>query len=537
MVIIGRLISTDKSSTRKYGTHEIILSVQNGFNNPYFDVDLQFVFIRPDGSEVKVDGFYDGKNSFKGRAYCDQVGKWCWISSANHQELNNQQGEFRVISSLLKGKLRIDTEDPHQFVYDNGDWFLHIGDTAYRYPVDTEPNWKEYIDQAADAGFTKIRVWPCQDRRKVQALFQYDRKFLNLCYWQEIDRRLRYALNQYPHIIFQFIIFGKDVMEVKRYADGDREASLAIRYAQARFSSFANITWCLSNDFWLIGGANDHVEGDGQDVIYKKDLIKGLKKAGQDLWEREPWGTLITNHQSRFSGYMFIDEPWSEIITLEDLGQVGGNVFSSFLKKGNCPVILDEDRYEYWRAPQYDRYFFRRLMWSSLLSGGHATYGGLKTYEQYDGNLSGIYGYFNACEDGKLQNGAHDFIQIHKFFKDTGLTLMGMVPDDTIAGNQPLLYKVIRSEEKDLFIIYLANPDIYQDHAPDGFNGYYADEFAAPADSKPSVSIDIADGSFRSSWFNPLTGEWSRREIVSGGKHCIVKAPDSGDWVLLVEMV
>ncbi len=47
-----------------------------------------------------------------------------------------------------KGKLRGHRIDSYQFQYDNGDWFLHIGDTGYRYVVDTEPEWKAYIDQA-----------------------------------------------------------------------------------------------------------------------------------------------------------------------------------------------------------------------------------------------------------------------------------------------------------------------------------------------------------------------------------------------------
>jgi hypothetical protein len=33
-------------------------------------------------------------------------------------------------------------------MYDNGEWFLHIGDTGYRYVVDTEPEWQRYLDQA-----------------------------------------------------------------------------------------------------------------------------------------------------------------------------------------------------------------------------------------------------------------------------------------------------------------------------------------------------------------------------------------------------
>ena len=43
---------------------------------------------------------------------------------------------------------------------------------------------------------------------------------------------------------------------------------------------------------------------------------------------------------------------------------------------------------ESYISPKHDRYFFRRLMWASLLSGGHATYGGLATYEAFAGTIS-----------------------------------------------------------------------------------------------------------------------------------------------------
>ena len=38
----------------------------------------------------------------------------------------------------LPGKLRKHPDDPFQFARDDGSWFLHLGDTGYRYVVASE---------------------------------------------------------------------------------------------------------------------------------------------------------------------------------------------------------------------------------------------------------------------------------------------------------------------------------------------------------------------------------------------------------------
>ena len=76
-------------------------------------------------------------------------------------------------------------------------------------------------------------------------------------------------------------------------------------------------------------------------------------------------------------------------------------------------------------------------MWGSLLSGGHATYGGLRTFEPYDGDLKGVQGYYEACRDGKLRCGGHDFNLVHRFFADRNLTLVGLTPNDDAVGETP----------------------------------------------------------------------------------------------------
>jgi hypothetical protein len=192
ILIIGLLsIDTCFGETKTYphrGFSEVSLKTGGKIINPYLDVKFEVVFERPDRSKVVVDGFYDGQSTFKARAYCGKIGRWQWRSSSNIEELDKKSGSFEVKASSLKGKLRLHMKDPRQFAYDNGQWFLHIGDTGYRYVTQTEPKWREYIDQAAKMGANKIRTWFCQGRSDVQVLFANERRELNLAYWQEIDK-------------------------------------------------------------------------------------------------------------------------------------------------------------------------------------------------------------------------------------------------------------------------------------------------------------------------------------------------------------
>ena len=498
------------SASEHRGMQEITLTASPEFGNPYFDVDLTVIFTRPDGSEISVEGFYDGGSTFKARAYCDTIGNWRWRSVSNNPGLSDKTGSFLVIPSSRKGKLRKHPQDSRQFAYDNGEWFLHIGDTGYRYVTATEPKWKEYIDQAAQMGATKIRTWFCQGRSDVQILFANDRTELNLPYWREMDRRIAYAFENHPDVILKLIPYGEDTEELRRYGSGDEASKLIARYAQARFSAFPNVIWCVSND---------------RDVVRKTKLTgrqvnyDTINQIAQDMADREPWNTLLTNHQSRFNGYSFVDEAWSDIITIEDMDQVDGKIILEYRAKGDDPVINDEDRYEHYRNPQHDRYFFRRLMWASLLSGGHATYGGLRTYEPYDGDLQGVQGYYDGVKAGKLENGADDFIHIHKFFADAGITLVNMTPDDSLVGDDAKKWKCIHSS--DTFIIYLANPT---DSTP---------ETDDEAETIPDVKVQLPEGVFAVKWFDPSAGVWQHGEDVEGNEK-LLTAPDRGDWLLLL---
>ncbi|MBD3378596.1 DUF4038 domain-containing protein [candidate division KSB1 bacterium] len=503
-----------KETAPHYGVYQVQFSHSHLNFDPYLEHDLAVEWTQPDGETITCEAFYDGEGIFKARAYCRQRGEWRWRSVSRHSHLDGKFGSFTVIPSQLQGKLQISKQDPYQFVYDNGTWFLHIGDTGYRYVVQSEPFWRDYIDQAAKSGITKIRTWFCQSRSTVEHLFVQDRSAPHLDYWQEIDRRIIYALEKYPHIILQLIPYGEDTEELKRYAQGDQMSQWVARYSQARWSAFPNIYWCVSNDRQIV--QNPPLKG-------RQILASTIDRIGRDMFRQETWNTLITNHQARFSGYDFLDAYWSQIITLEDLDQVAGTIIQEYRPKGSHPVINDEDRYECYRDAGNKRYFFRRLMWASLLSGGHATYGGLRTYEAYDGgDRRGVQGYYDACERGTLAQGAHDFNHIHEFFKKSGLDLIGMQPDDGFVSGDSLHFKCCHDDTD--ILIYCANPT---GSTPRTDN---------PAAKKPQITVKLSAEKTLQTWFNPRTGEWRNGKDVSAGEH-ILEPPGNdrinwGDWLL-----
>ena len=156
-------------------------------------------------------------------------------------------------------------------------------------------------------------------------------------------------------------------------------------------------------------------------------------------------------------------------------------------------------------------------MWASLLSGGHTTYCGTVTFEAYDGKLRGIQGYYDAARAGKLE-GFQDFLNLHLFFNDTGLTLVGFEPDDAFVGGRPAHRKCTRTENA--AIIYLANP---------GGDEPKRDDMS---DLVPDVTIGVERDSV-ARWFDPRTGLWQGPIDLAAGVQTLV-APDAGDWVLLL---
>jgi hypothetical protein len=70
--------------------------------------------------------------------------------------------------------------------------------------------------------------------------------------------------------------------------------------------------------------------------------------------------------------------PWVDIVTLQTLDEFKG-VAAAAWRRFNKPVVMEEDRYEHYRNPGGDiPAWYRRFFWANIVSGAHATYGGVQ---------------------------------------------------------------------------------------------------------------------------------------------------------------
>ena len=136
------------------GCHEISFEGTDETNN---ELPLLVAYTLPSGVIKTSRGFATGDGLMKARCYLSEEGRWQW-EAKNLAGRCIGTGEFRTEESPLPGKLAISKADPRQLQYDSGKWYLHFGDNAHRFFHESESLWKAYIDQAAQAGFNRIRT-------------------------------------------------------------------------------------------------------------------------------------------------------------------------------------------------------------------------------------------------------------------------------------------------------------------------------------------------------------------------------------------
>lgn len=144
-----------------YELHEIVLTAEETYENPYTQVAL-WVELEGPGFSGKVSGFWNGGNEFRVRMVATQPGVWKWksYSNQNDQGLRDQSGSFRAVEWSETEK----TENPNRlgFVkatgngralqYADGTPFFMLGDTwwaasTWRFPLKGIEPALDYVPQ------------------------------------------------------------------------------------------------------------------------------------------------------------------------------------------------------------------------------------------------------------------------------------------------------------------------------------------------------------------------------------------------------
>lgn len=513
------VISSGTQTAKRGGCHELEFSGDHVVTAKVPALPLNITYTLPSGARIAAKAFARADGKAVSRCYLAESGEWSWEAKSSAGK-GVASGTLLVEDSKLPGKLRVSAKDTRQFVTDSGTFFLHLGDTAETLLTISEPTWKAYIDQAAQAGFTKIRVRLTESPDSTANFYDSNRRSLNFPFFDQVEERLSYALGRYPHIQFQVDLFAHDRDELERFEEGDPATHLFVQYVAERFSPLPNVHWYLASE---IDPAKDSAV-----------TLQAISRLGKSVFEQSPWHSLITCGQPRFANFLFDREKWCGYASLKNLGQVDGSYTLANKALTQKPMVLDADRSEYDQAPLLPRYYFRRLFWGVILSGGHATYHGMNSSGLGSGHRAGIVPYYDSCHSGRLKMGAHDIAHITAFLKATDTSLEGWISDDAITGNKPLQTKAMRSSTSDTCIVYIANPDLYEGHTGKDGEGFYTDERASASDIFTTFNLELPFSMGIAKWFNPSTGEWKGQVDITKAS-TIFLTPEPGDWVLWIQ--
>ena len=279
----------------QWATHEITLTAEGTFDNPYTDVQVKATFLSNTGDTLTRPAFWDGGSTWKIRFAPPEAGrKWQWHTVASPADAGlTQEGTFKSIpytsenALLAEGLLRI-SPGKRNMVHQSGKSFLVVGDTPWALPFRaTIEQATIYAEDRQQKGFNAALLMTIQpdmyaegpDARNTSEGFA--RGFadlqdghineMNPGYFKYLDTLITVLIDHEIVPVYQPVFhgFGWKGLEVLGNHIEPQEYVRYTRYLMARYGSQPAL--------WLIAGDNG-----GDDP--------GVKEAGEMLQTEDAYG-------------------------------------------------------------------------------------------------------------------------------------------------------------------------------------------------------------------------------------------------------
>lgn len=354
--------------TRQWDPLEVRLSGPS-HGNPFVDVELDAVFTRPDGTRVRVGGFYDGDGAYVVRPLADAVGTWRFATRSTARSLDGISGAVEVSPAPVgaHGPVRV---DGFHFRHADGTRHRPLGTTAYAWTHQSGELQQQTLRTLADAPFTKVRMCVFPKSYLYNANEPDDFPFrgtlaggfdptrFDPAHFRRLERRIAdlAALGiQADLILFHaydrwgFCDLGPAVDE--RY----------VRYVVRRLTGFANVWWSMANEY---------------DLLWSKD-IDDWERLAAVVGEEDPFGHLNSIHNCR--PFYDHDRPWITHVSAQrvDVYRTAENT-DQWRERWGKPVVIDECAYEGdidqgWGNITGEE--MTRRFWEGAVRGGYVGHG------------------------------------------------------------------------------------------------------------------------------------------------------------------
>lgn len=259
----------------------------------------------PKGLRMTVPGFYNGRGTWTVRIAPTVVGQWSLVTSCADPDLDKQKTVFSCVpnpNDAIHGGLRVDSDHPSQFVYEDGTRLLPMGyECDWLWAMDSaDPQLSTvnpFLDKIAGYGFNFIILnayaqdtsWrkghTGDDDFGPPPLYAWegtndkpDYSRFNLAYWQHYDRVIdaMYRRGIVAHILLR--VYNK---QVNWPINGSAEDDLYYQWMIARYAAYPNVTWDIAKEA--------HYE---KDLEYKLGRLRYFRA-------NDPYRRLLTVHDDR----------------------------------------------------------------------------------------------------------------------------------------------------------------------------------------------------------------------------------------------
>ena len=514
----------------QWRVHQLDLTATAEYANPYTDVIVTATFAGPNNLEMTMQGFWNGDNRFAVRFTPPAAGEWSYeISSEPADAGLTQSGAFTAAAAPPeeRGFVRRDPQHPYHFVYDNGERHWMMGNTYYDLirTACAGDRWQEGIVQSAAHGINKIRIFVHslgfgQDHHHPDyypatfAFLDDDHDRISIDYWNKMDEVVGYLAAH--DTVADLIIFMRPYNIEDELAFGTQEQDERyLRYILARYAAFPNVIWCITNEWEYTERDEAYWDGMGEIVRNEDPWMTQATDAGN------AHRALSIHHATggRSGGiFRFFESDWPVHAIVQygvrnarfENGDEWSN-YSIVQNRGHAmPVGNDEYGYIGEMEPvELTRAQHRRALWGIGIAGGYASVGDFRVF--YDGP-DGAYAQVIMSGHWHDADEYDDIKRYVDFWTTQEIPYWRMEPQNerVVAGSN--VY-VLGAEDSD------ASTD---DHA-----GYVV--YAAIGGD---ITLDVPDGSYTVSRFDPRTGESTAMDDVTGGGAVSFTLPSGEDWVL-----
>jgi len=391
---LAALHAAEHVAALRWQPHDFAFKANPKTPNPFlvaFSVEAK----GPAGTFLKLPGFFDGDGTWKVRVAPTVEGAWSLVTKSEIPELDGQTAVFTCVTNPrpnAHGRLRVDREHPHHFMFEDGTRFFMQGyeyDWLWALDMDQsnvptvgksldllarhgfnyvilnsyahDTNWRKGKSSPDDYGPARLYPWGGNNE-------QPDHSRLNVAYWQHYDRVLA-ALNERGIQAHMFIkVYNK---QVKWPAPGSAEEQLFFRWLVARYAAFPNVIWDFSKEA--------HNE---KDLAYKQRVLKFFRTT-------DPYQHLTTVHDDDQANDSGAYDDLTDFRTDQQHGKFHETILRQRERRA-WPVANVESDYECGPGGLTDKTYGKVMtpeqtvstLWEIQMAGGYTAY--YYTYTAWD---------------------------------------------------------------------------------------------------------------------------------------------------------